>query len=389
MKQELPTSARKALARQAAAEAHPSADLLSGFVEHALSAAEKERVTTHLASCAECREVVFLAGAAAAEEQQTRQEHPAAAAARRLPWASWKWLAPALATVAIVAGIIVERSLIPSNAKPHAPASTVAMNAPQPALPTANNAADEVIMKRAQPAAASRPRQMQTRKATPPERETQLDRSRAPAQQAVLEKKNKTADAEAAAPPPPAITAEAATAPGSTVKSATAANEVNLQSAGRNEITAKALPSTAPSAAAAPRESAKTSGAISGAFGAGLALARRDTPAALRWRITDDGHLERSSTPGEWTRVLAELPISFHSVAVIGSDVWAGGSDGALFHTSDGGEHWSRVELTSGGQTEAGNIQSIRFNTPLQGSVITNSGATWSTSDGGKTWAHQ
>ncbi len=64
---ELPRSVREALARQTAADEHPSADLLNGFVEHALAADENARVTTHLSACADCREIVFLASSAVEE----------------------------------------------------------------------------------------------------------------------------------------------------------------------------------------------------------------------------------------------------------------------------------------------------------------------------------
>jgi Putative zinc-finger len=44
---------------------HPDADRLNAFVEHALPEAERLGVVAHLAECAHCREVVFLARAAA------------------------------------------------------------------------------------------------------------------------------------------------------------------------------------------------------------------------------------------------------------------------------------------------------------------------------------
>ena len=132
MTPEIPQSARDALARQTATEEHPSADLLNGFVERALSAAEEKRVTAHLAACAECREVVFLAGAAA--------DHPVAAAAGYEPvgtkargrWRSWRWLAPVLAMAVVVAGIVVERQRS-STAHP-AVGQTLAMNQSSAAL---------------------------------------------------------------------------------------------------------------------------------------------------------------------------------------------------------------------------------------------------------------
>lgn len=107
------------------------------------------------------------------------------------------------------------------------------------------------------------------------------------------------------------------------------------------------------------------------------------------WRITADGHLERALAGSAWTRVLAEQPVSFRVVAVTGNDVWAGGGDGALFHSADGGEHWNKVVLSAAGQFEHGAVVSIHFDTALQGSVSADSGATWRTADGGQTWSKQ
>jgi len=107
----------------------------------------------------------------------------------------------------------------------------------------------------------------------------------------------------------------------------------------------------------------------------------------FRWRITTDGQLERSLSSGSWTRVLSEQPVAFRAVDVIGNSVWAGGSDGALFHSVDGGERWTRVTLGVGGETGNGIIVSIHFDSPLQGSVTSDGGVTWRTADGGQTWA--
>ena len=40
---------------------HPEADLLAGFAENSLTQHERESVLSHLAMCARCRQVVFLA----------------------------------------------------------------------------------------------------------------------------------------------------------------------------------------------------------------------------------------------------------------------------------------------------------------------------------------
>ncbi|MFZ0795257.1 MAG: YCF48-related protein, partial [Candidatus Korobacteraceae bacterium] len=106
-----------------------------------------------------------------------------------------------------------------------------------------------------------------------------------------------------------------------------------------------------------------------------------------QWRISDEGHLERRVTAGEWTRVLADQATTFGAVSVIGSEVWAGGSSGALFHSSDGGQHWSQVPLINSSGAETGAIVSIQFNDERQGTVVTNGGSRWTTSDGGVIWA--
>jgi photosystem II stability/assembly factor-like uncharacterized protein len=104
------------------------------------------------------------------------------------------------------------------------------------------------------------------------------------------------------------------------------------------------------------------------------------------WRITDGGQVQQQIGTGNWTRVLADQPVSFHTLAVVGDQVWAGGTGGALFRSSDGGQHWSKIALTSGGKTEQDTVTSVRFDNASKGKVILESGATWSTSDGGQTW---
>ena len=68
MKQGIPKSMQDLLARQTAADEHPSADLLNGYMEQSLTASERTQVTKHLAACGECREIVFLASGVQEEE---------------------------------------------------------------------------------------------------------------------------------------------------------------------------------------------------------------------------------------------------------------------------------------------------------------------------------
>src|SRR5271167_221284 len=84
MNQELPKPLRDVLARQVAGDVHPSSDALTAFVEHTLSHRENQRVTDHLAQCADCRQVVFLASSTMEEPVDEEQEWMAAAAVPRI-----------------------------------------------------------------------------------------------------------------------------------------------------------------------------------------------------------------------------------------------------------------------------------------------------------------
>src|SRR5271157_168367 len=95
MSRELPKSVREALAKQTAGDGHPSPDALTAFVEHSLARGESQRVTDHLARCADCREIVFLASSAIEEPVgEEREWMPDAAVPRISPALQAKTLTP-------------------------------------------------------------------------------------------------------------------------------------------------------------------------------------------------------------------------------------------------------------------------------------------------------
>src|SRR5271165_389718 len=157
MNRELPKLVREALAKQTAGDVHPAPDALAAFVEHSLASGESQRVTDHLAQCADCREVVFLASSAVGEPVGEEQEWmPAAAVPRISPallaktgmapnaadaasvgasprrgWTlRWAWV-PVVAVVALVAAVLVFRSEF-SGSRPQS-AVTMASKEPTPA----------------------------------------------------------------------------------------------------------------------------------------------------------------------------------------------------------------------------------------------------------------
>ena len=147
----------------------------------------------------------------------------------------------------------------------------------------------------------------------------------------------------------------------------------------------------------------------------------------LRWTISSNGSLQRSVDQGmTWQVVNVNTPPAylmdatavqtsgktprakreeagsagkrlkrddsspiFRAVAATGADVWAGGSGGALYHSPDAGNHWTRVTPSSSGALLTGDIVSLEFPDTQHGKLSTSAGEIWTTSDAGQTWQKQ
>jgi len=77
------------------------------------------------------------------------------------------------------------------------------------------------------------------------------------------------------------------------------------------------------------------------------------------------------------------------SVSSKASEVWAGGSGGALYHTLDGGNRWARVVPSDAGILLTGDIIAIQFSDSRNGIVTTSNTEVWTTLDAGQTWHKQ
>jgi photosystem II stability/assembly factor-like uncharacterized protein len=76
----------------------------------------------------------------------------------------------------------------------------------------------------------------------------------------------------------------------------------------------------------------------------------------------------------------------FRVLWVSGSNVWAGGNAGILYHSADSGLNWTRVEPVYGEQKLESDIKHIDFSDSLNGTLTASHGEIWHTSDGGLTW---
>lgn len=412
-------------AEQVAVEAeHPSADTLTAFAERGLHASERERVLSHLAACPACRQTVSLATSA---EQITAATLPSRSHGLRFPKAlRWASAAAALA-VAVGASVLsyehqnrpaVTASLpVPTREKSVAPAA-------QPAIGQ-NLEASKSETKAAHSGANSQPRIVAD--ASPSKVEPQLKKaqrgavlgglvagSRPTTQFAFPNAADGYMASNKVAPPPaplPAVPADAkantfsdiAAAPRSAASGAPAA-PAQL----RLEAQSKAQVETAGSAGKLdkltfngpatvilqqqPASTAEMKSVASSAIGGPVRTRAINafTPIA-HWTISSNGKLQRESGDGRFISIEPAPGVWIGAVAAQGIEVWAAGSQPdlsakewqqrpVLFHSSDAGETWTKVE----GPWQLP-INTLNLDRANALTVITPDGS-WITLDAGKSW---
>jgi len=381
MNQELPKPVRQALARGTGGDAHPALDVLTAFAEQALTGNEKQSVGDHLAQCADCREILFMANRAVEEGIGLEQELVAAASDHRsvsegayattasrpkaaaVPASSPRrkgiplvWALAAMAAVAIVSSVAVWRYGLNFGSQP---VPTVAENVQAPAAtnPEKKPAANGHATKGADQRALTK---TEAAKAAPPT-ESVLASSATSGRAEQRPSAPLMAQAQSANQPP------APTALGKAkVAVPTASLRSGFASSAADTSTAETVAAGGP--AATPQM-----------------LARQLSAARGKWRISSDGHIERLIGPTYWTRVQVDKDTRFRVVSLVDGSVWAGGSGGALFHSRNGGLNWNRVVLSG----ETATVVSIQFDDAQRGTVTTSGGTRWSTSDGGVAWTKQ
>ena len=417
---DVPKFVLKRLPENAALETHPDADLLTGFVEMSLLEPERNRVTEHLARCSACRAVVALA-----MPESPELEVPAlttSSNARRRDWfnpAVLRWVVATAGIVAVTSvGILQYRShqnkiaddniLLARNAAPPSvpPADQAPLvpSQPLPVPPEAKKRQPTDSREKVQP---SRPEPMATGGSTgssikmlrtPPV-------SHAASAPGAAVASGYAGARVSAAPPPPAPNPSVGQQPAASSSSPMV--EVESQSATIATSTENEVANQL-----AKDEKKQTSKNQSSTDSAVI------TPPS-RWSISADGALQRSwddghtwiivnpgaSVRGSTTALSASKgavkssasaatprPRSnsvFRAATAFGSEVWAGGSAAALYHSSDSGLHWTRVVPSASGADLTGDIATIEFSDPQHGTVTTSAGEVWLTADAGRTWARK
>lgn len=413
---------------------HPDADLLTAFAEKNLSRRERLTVIEHIASCADCREIVALALPGPEERGLALQPEVAKG---WLTWPVLRWgIAAAGVLVITSAGILQFRRYEQAVLMARSTAAVAPMVSQQNAPPKS----DKSKASPSEPASVGQSARQQ--------RELAGSRGRAakPAMPSAL----------------PAL-AQSRESAGSATADAHSRSEAGAYNPGygmaarqRGSLKTFLSPSTAVPVTTGAASEVSQAEAVGKAKAAPVQAFSEVLPAPnlhadpslmkgyslVRWTISAEGTLQRSLDGGnswedvnvvvtgngtqmrpakngmtvEVTGAAPEVktdadtyeprvakanskspppgppqPVIFRAVSVSddANEVWAGGSGASLYHTIDAGNNWLRVLPSDSGAVLTGDVISIQFPDPQSGTVKTSNSEIWITFDDGKTWHKQ
>lgn len=182
------------------------------------------------------------------------------------------------------------------------------------------------------------------------------------------------------------VTVEAA-APQIVQQAQQAGLQSNEQQQNANEIQTQEV--TVEAAAVKVPKAAKHKGARSSTQPV-PALARALALPVWQWSLSPAGMVQRSSDNGQsWQPVAVKENATFRAISAFGPEVWAGGTGGALYHSTDSGLHWTQVLPSTAGEKLQSDITQIQFTDPQHLIVTTSDSQVWITADGGQTWSRK
>ena len=384
----LPQLVKGRLRQQLRLDPHPDPNQLTALIESCLPEAERARVLKHMASCEECREVVFLS----LPEMESSQLTLAKTHVEWLRWPALRW--GAVAACALVVGAAVtlhresprfqtaplvavtsDRDALPEKVSPASEQSNLSKQNNKPdAQPTGNNFAKD---RAANPHSATQnlpsavtiqSSSSAAAKITEPSRVAGSDMStlgastRADGLQGLPEEQDRRVEKRDEVPG----------VVGRNVPSSPAAANAELATGkakeplSKDEVAAEAKKSL-------PMQGASATG--------GLVL-------APRWTLSADGTLQRSFNAGTtWETIPLGANSHLRALAAVGNEIWVGGSAGSLYHSSDAGNHWTQVRATVAGRALTSDIIGVEFTDTQHGKLTLADGESWSTTDGGQSWS--
>jgi hypothetical protein len=370
---------RSRLGQQAArqSDGHPDPNLLAAFAESSLLERERTDVLAHLANCTDCREYLAVAFSTA-EFESNKAIHPQRSSVRHW-FRTWRWFVTAAATCCVIGVALQYYVESPTRRVDMLPSQVSALKSP----PAPGVAEVTVTAKRGV--------------------------EHQPARQALLSKRLNAAmkDQRHAAPEPPALESrqplpsekENVVKPSEQVaatNSADTAAAPDYSAGPEGSATTPLLPmhTAVPEKTKSALAASRMKFAIAGSL-VSPALSKTSAAPSALWSIntspkslsTSFGVLQRSLDRGKtWEVIPLNDRVSFRAVTASGDDVWAGGSNGSLFHSSDGGSHWVQIAISEEAAKPTGAIVSIDARDPNLLRIATSSGEQWSSTDGGSHW---
>jgi hypothetical protein len=306
---------------------HPDADLLAAFSEQSLRPKERAGIIAHLAGCPDCREVVALTSGAYQEQARV------VSAIRRHGFAFWQWRGAAMAAAFLLIISAAPQFLLFKRT----PAAIS-----QPNLPLLDLHKPQLVV------VTPPSLQMRIRRSTATKRPTSGQNSPAPER-----KVRETVIATVLQPEvtPPALARPARMIP---------------ETLGHYAFNSEAAPASIRTVLSAKPGKEKTVWQL------------ENSPEGGALRKSEDGGATWVTAPvGAGTRLYA--------LSAAGPEIWVGGADGKLFHSTDNGTHWNPVAVAYA----ASQLSEAIVEIDSQGSTVTlktSSGATLTSDDHGIEW---
>jgi hypothetical protein len=446
------SSGRSVSGQSVPSPAHPDADLLAAFAEQALSAAEREGVLEHLALCGDCREAIALALPAAdvvavPRAADTEVEAPATSAKSRWNWLHSANLArPGLRWAALAAGVALAASVLllhpgklnqamqPSANRQVAPAalpaprpqvaSSLVASSPAASSPVASSPTDQsTTLAKTDKAPLEpelrMPRKLKPGRAAPPLKAQSgmmlagngglapSDKVPAPSGAAgafdnnassnrtVTENVEVAAEAEAVVVEPSSQGASQGT-----LMARNAAPAIERAKPAQQEVEVMGQQKTEADAGTASvrLQGRNVMSAAKLAPSSNRSLSNQTLPnqpsANVMWTIKA-GVLQRSLDNGQSWQDAWHTDHPLLCYAVHAPDLWTGGEAGGLFHSSDNGLTWERVQPSVKTHALSSDVVRIDIHDKVihdnvrglaEIVVSTSNLEIWSSLDGGRTW---
>lgn len=368
---------------------HPDPNLLAAFAENSLSKSARADVLQHLAACRQCREVLSVS----VPEMPAAVVTTTPAGSAWLRWPVLRWGAVAACVIVVGAAVTLryKHQEAARNSVSELPVSAplVASQSKAPAAP----AMDEFAQRSAKQESVRPGRDLAASKKAP---STGSESGRiSPSVMA------SNAPAQIATEPVAPLSKDAAklrVSPAPQEHAEVAANQVaaaEAKTADADEL-AEVTPGKAKEAAPTVAPGLAGGVAIGGPMKRQMVVSRAlsdtskfdyATNLTPRWTLSADGSLQRSLDSGKtWQNVAVPTRATLRTLAAAGPDIWVGGTGGALYHSSDSGQHWTEVKPSVGGKALTTDIIGVEFTDAVHGKVTTADREVWTTADAGKTW---